>query len=485
MSRWRLGFVLGLLFFGAVSASGEERWYRVEVDGQAAGWFSEIRRSEGDSRITETEMELRFRRGSAEQSLRLASKFVEDETGVPRSAWLRQELGAVPVETQFTFESGVIRMVQSQGENEHSQRLPYPDGPWLTPGARLAAVQEHLAAGRDEFRLRSMDPQMGVQPIEEHWQLEERDVVLLVHGGEVITSRWRQVQASSVDFEVVTHLDDRGRMVRTSTPLMGMEMVAVLSSREEAMARQQAPEVMVRTLVFPDRPIPSPRKVRRAVYEIRAGNASVDDLPNTGSQTVEVTEDGVRLVVDLDRGLLGEVPPSKSSSKPSAYIDHEDPVVRQLCERALAKVGEEPADRAEALRRFVGRHLHDKNLGSVLASASEVARSGSGDCTEHSVLLAALLRADGIPARLAAGLVYVKRLEEVENLFGYHMWTQAWIGERWVDFDATLPVPFDATHITLVTTDLADGQDALLELAQIAPLIGQLEIRVLDLEMVP
>ena len=37
------------------------------------------------------------------------------------------------------------------------------------------------------------------------------------------------------------------------------------------------------------------------------------------------------------------------------------------------------------------------------------ASQGSGDCTEHAVLLAAVVKARGLPARVCHGLVYVEQ----------------------------------------------------------------------------
>ena len=67
-------------------------------------------------------------------------------------------------------------------------------------------------------------------------------------------------------------------------------------------------------------------------------------------------------------------------------------------------------------------------------TASDVARSHSGDCKAHAVYLAALARARGIPARVAVGLVYSDRLAA----FGYHMWTEVYIDGRWIPLDGTL-----------------------------------------------
>lgn len=119
------------------------------------------------------------------------------------------------------------------------------------------------------------------------------------------------------------------------------------------------------------------------------------------------------------------------------------------------------------------------------ASASETARSAVGDCTEHGVLLAAMLRADHIPSRVASGLVYVDHLVGAKGAFGYHLWTQALLTvdgkERWVDLDATLDDRrvFDATHIALALSDLSDA-DTMTSMVSIVPMLGRLKIEVVD-----
>merc|ERR1719261_959477 len=101
---------------------------------------------------------------------------------------------------------------------------------------------------------------------------------------------------------------------------------------------------------------------------------------------------------------------------------------------------------AYSLRDLVHSHIQDKHLSTAYASASETARTGSGDCTEHAVLLAALLKARGIPSRVCHGLVYVEQGGSAINgqaeydadgnlverggattsgQFGWHMWSQA------------------------------------------------------------
>jgi transglutaminase-like putative cysteine protease len=89
-----------------------------------------------------------------------------------------------------------------------------------------------------------------------------------------------------------------------------------------------------------------------------------------------------------------------------------------------------------------------------------------------------MARAGGIPARIAVGLVWVR------GAFYYHAWPEVWIDDgpdrgHWLPVDPTLnQFPADATHLRFARGGL-DRQAAIL------PLIGRLEISVLDLEVTP
>ena len=101
-----------------------------------------------------------------------------------------------------------------------------------------------------------------------------------------------------------------------------------------------------------------------------------------------------------------------------------------------------------------------------------------GDCTEHAVLLAALCRARGIPARVAIGLSYVSAAKG----FGYHMWNEVWIDGTWAPLDATLAQGgIGAAHLKLGDSSLK-GTSAFGTFLPVAQVIGQLKIEILEVE---
>jgi hypothetical protein len=70
------------------------------------------------------------------------------------------------------------------------------------------------------------------------------------------------------------------------------------------------------------------------------------------------------------------------------------------------------------------------------ATALEVLQNGAGDCTEHAVLVVALMRAAGIPARTVDGIV-IAADGGGKGVAGYHAWGEIWLGQ-WIGVDATV-----------------------------------------------
>jgi len=102
-----------------------------------------------------------------------------------------------------------------------------------------------------------------------------------------------------------------------------------------------------------------------------------------------------------------------------------------------------------------------------MPTALEALASKRGDCNEHAVLFTALARAAGLPARVAAGVVYL------DSAFYYHAWSEVWLGQ-WVSVDPVFrQFPADATHIKFVEGG-PEEQTALLKI------IGRVEIEVVE-----
>jgi transglutaminase-like putative cysteine protease len=158
----------------------------------------------------------------------------------------------------------------------------------------------------------------------------------------------------------------------------------------------------------------------------------------------------------------GGAPAAELESTP--LIQAVDPEIVHRA-RHIARGSANPMIVAGRLNGWVYSALR-KEITPSVPSATEVLRAGRGDCNEHTVLYVALARALGLPARTAAGLVYVR------GHFYYHAWPEVWLS-RWVAVDPTLgQFPADASHLRFVTGGLARQLD-------LVRLIGRLRLEVL------
>lgn len=121
--------------------------------------------------------------------------------------------------------------------------------------------------------------------------------------------------------------------------------------------------------------------------------------------------------------------------EPTAMAQSDD---AQIAAKAKAIVGSE-RDGLRAAARIVEAVYEgiDKQAGvRGSATASEVLQNGAGDCTEHAVLVVALMRAAGIPARVVDGIVILS-MADGSGVAGYHAWAEIWLGQ-WIGVDATV-----------------------------------------------
>lgn len=496
MARGAPGLLLVLVLVGAPAGRAEETlppeeaWYRVAISGQSAGWAMEREEVRGDEIVTESKLHLELSRAAATATIEMESRFVEARDGRPLAAWTKQTLGAAPIETSYEFRDADVLVRRAQGSGETSSEVvPLPEGEWLTPGQADRLILRELARDAERISIRSLDLMLGLEPVTTEWSLEKRGQEILTSAGVHRTSLWRQTQSYAPQVATLVHVDAEGVVVMSETRLMGMEMTLTRATKDEVLgAPTAAPEILVRSFVRPDRKIERPREARRAVYELRSEDGDLPELPSVGAQRAERHGATARVTVEL-----GAAEPAGADRaeylRSTPYLPHDEPLLRELLARAFprddaAARPSNDAERARALRTFVAGYVVAKDLDTVLGTAAEVAATRSGDCTEHSVLLAALLRAAGIPSRVVSGLVYVERFAGASDIFAFHMWTQALVDGRWLDLDATLAdagsPAFDAAHIALAVSSLDGGQSVLRDMARILPAMGVLGIRVLD-----
>lgn len=149
----------------------------------------------------------------------------------------------------------------------------------------------------------------------------------------------------------------------------------------------------------------------------------------------------------------------------SILIQSDHPFIKEKATEIISS-GDATEMKARKLVDWVYNNI-DKRPVLSIPNALETLRNRQGDCNEHAMLLAALARAAGIPAKIETGLVYQRRR------FYYHAWNVLYLGS-WVTADSVFgQFPADVTHIRL-----AEGVEGQVDLVEV---IGRLKISILKI----
>lgn len=259
---------------------------------------------------------------------------------------------------------------------------------------------------------------------------------------------------------VMEYLDEEGTQLKSAINLMSMTTYTV--SKEQALETLSGDEVdLAVTTLIKTNPIDRASETRQVTYRITIpGDDPEKTLPAGPTQKIAPIGPNV---VDLTVTAISppaaqadsSAAPGKEYLTSNTYVQLDDRLVKQHAADA-AGTEADPWKAAQAMERWVSQNLKKKNFSTLLASAAEVARDLSGDCTEHAVLLVAMCRARGIPARVAVGLVYVPKLSS----FAGHMWTEVFVRGVWIPLDATLGNGgISADHIKFADSSFSDDGD--------------------------
>ncbi|MGE0360495.1 MAG: transglutaminase family protein [Vicinamibacterales bacterium] len=361
-----------------------------------------------------------------------------------------------------------LQITSGAGTRTEVRTLAEPPALIANLGRRLASAG--LAEG-GEHRLLVFDPAT----------LSNSPVTVKVGRREVVMTGGRPTPAfrAALSFAGITTtswITDTGEVIREESPL---GLLSVREPQEQAVqlavsSRVQA-DLLAAAAVVPTMRarIDEPRDVVRLRLQVSGIDPSplvLDGVGQTWTPDVLEVADARQLRPGPADAALAEY------LRPEPLIESDDPAIVAEAERMVAGATS-PRERAERLVRGVNGLL-DKSPTISVPSAREVLRTKVGDCNEHTALFVALARAVGLPTRINVGLAWVL------GAFYYHAWPEVYLEDadgrgHWLPVDPTFnQFPADATHVRLLRGGL-DKQAAIL------PLIGRLQLTVLEVELSP
>ncbi|MBK8069780.1 MAG: transglutaminase domain-containing protein [Rhodanobacteraceae bacterium] len=445
-----------------------QTWRAVLFDGRKVGWSLTERETLADGSVRSAEvMDLQIQREGVSIAMRSLEETIESINGEPLS--FRAEIRTAGQELRYNGKpvKGRTFQVKIEGAGDtRTQTLELPAHALFFEGQRQAL----LAGVRGEKSLIAIDAfvpsQLAVVPIETSFKRRRR-VELMRDEAELIEVE-QLVRYPDGPMEVSAFVDDNFDARRIRMDLAGMQ-VELLSCDEACAHAPNQPIDFLDRLVI-DSPRALTRQELAGPLRLSIQIKGTDIAPaRTGHQRVAGGNAG-RYELTIDPGKPdedGEV--LELYREPSAWVQSDSVLLQDLARRATDGAGDD-LERMRKAEAFVREYIFGKTLSVGYASALEVATTRQGDCTEHALLLAAIARASGIPARVATGLAYVPGFGDRSHVFVPHAWTEAHIDGRWQGFDAALN-GFDSGHIALA---VGDG-DPVRYFAGVA-LLGRLQI---------
>lgn len=435
--------------------------------------------------------QLSLRRGPATVLQRFELTSIETRQGDLVSFEGRLQVGPAVTHYNGQVDSGNLTITTTRGTRQSTNTVSWRPGS-LGPAGLQQSLRDAPMTKGDARRLRTLMPIRFVPATVD--LRAGHTAALTLSDGRVIEALEIDVTLDTGDgtrLETVIWTDEQGRVLKTYTP--GLQLIAIDTTEPSATEGIVASEDILNATSIPvEGQIDDPQQASTTLFEVKprgksdAASPSWLPAPQPGQWTRPSDEGRLQILVarkPAPEAIAGfesaALEPERGDRRPGPLVDSGAALVKRLADTAPDRQQDQmrlALDLAQSVQSLIRRVDYTQGL----VPASEVARDGVGDCTAHAVLLAALLRARGIPSRVAVGLVYVADPSQPRMV--YHMWTLAHIDGQWVQLDATAPGGRAPADRIILTTDSLAGGNEYEAVSTVLGALGRFEVRVLSAE---
>ncbi|MDY6972058.1 MAG: transglutaminase domain-containing protein [Thermodesulfobacteriota bacterium] len=446
--------------------SHETDWMEIYLKGKKVGYSMNQISPFGEYYLIREEILLKLGLMGQPSVMRAITRCIVDHEFILKNFRFRMTSGVVTFQVTGRVDGDGMHLTVGEGPSQKTNYIKLSAPPMIGSGTAQFFKGRPIEVGQS-FKFPIFDPSTMAQT---ELIIEVADKEGLVINGirygtfRLETEMWGQ--------QMTFWLDERGSVLKEEG-FMGLTLIKSSAARasedieggvEEDFYEMAAIDVK-RKLLDPDRLIYLKLKIE-GLDETHFDTGILND----GRQKLS---GGILEIIKEKRPLKAtyNIPYPDYSGEMAPYLEPELSVEsddRLIMEKVRKIAGDtnDPVTVATRLLAWVHENVEKRPVVTV-PSATEVLKTRVGDCNEHTVLLTALLRGAGIPARICVGLVYAR------GKFFYHAWTEGYLG-RWISMDATTnQTPVDATHIKLVQGGL-DRQ------VEIIGLIGKLKLEIIE-----
>jgi hypothetical protein len=443
-----------------VPVSGQTEYLAVLLMGKKIGHAVQ-KRVVADGKVTtmqEASMELS--RIGVPLTFSMTETAIETTEGEPLGFMVIQNFGMMAEKIIGKINNrGMLEVTTTSMGSVNKEIMEWPRGAIMFEGLRLLTLKKGLKEGTS-YTAKIFSPGLSMEAVETQIQIgAKRNVDLLgrvVELTEVVTIM-KTAEAGGI--VTTRYVDDELRDQKTITPVAEMQVEMIVCSKEFALGQNDVVELVNKMFLPSPQPLDNVGSAKAISYHLKPTSPTANLMfPSTDSQQAKKLPDGsvivaVRPFAAPSGGRFpyrGRDEAILEATEPTRFLQSDRREIIELARRAVGN----SKDAGEAVKRieaFVASYIENKNLSVGYASAAEVAASRQGDCTEFSVLTAAMCRAVGIPAQVVMGVAYVDDFVGLQKGFGGHAWVQAYVGGKWVSLDAAFKGTgrggYDAGHI--------------------------------------
>ncbi len=454
-----------------------DQYYSLYLGKTKCGWaWYGLERSK-DRITTKNKTHIEMGRENLTIQVNAAGETTETLDGKPLTFQADMELAGNKTIYRGSFNKTLVTMQITQGGQTVNHKFTAPADTVMAWGDFLAACK-YLKQPGATYTTHTFDPQAGPGKVGATQVTVVGPTSAKIAGKTVNGIKTISKNEDLGPYPITSIFDPQGYMIATEMQIGVLKLQLVTSSKKEALANIKAEEIFSNSFVKLARPLNLRPGKNLRLRLSSTGKEPLPEMPGTSMQKIVARRPGnviLEIAAPGTKRFASNLPkPTAANLGSSIYVKLDDPLLVKLANQGAGSARTHAAA-ADNLCRFVHSYISDKNLATAFSSASETARSKSGDCSEHAVLLAALTRIKKIPSQVVSGLAFVDE-GGPHGSFGYHMWTQVWLNNQWIDLDPTFgQTTPDQTHIALAVQDLADETFAKQSI-KFAQFIGQLTI---------
>ena len=460
-----------------------DRWYEVYLDGGKVGYFQDKMQKDGDVIKSRNEFVMQIKRAGQSIEITVVQETKEKISGELIDFSSETKMAGIPMLKKGRVEGKELVVYEKQFIAGKETRYSFDPEGGMSWGLRKQVLENGFQEAGKTYGLKVYSPDMGMKkPVQAN---------IICFGEKPIQIGEKRIKAFEVDMELKSPFgsmitkswfDEDYIALKTEMNMGGMKISIIEVPKKKAKKMdEEAHELLLSSVVPLNAAVPKSEK-NIFIMEAIKGKWSGKLFEDSSQKIEKINDNSVRVIVDQSqrkekRGDEIDLEPFLSAN---VYLDSDDLLIQKLAKQGKGKA-KTPKEIANKLTKFVFRYMSNKNYEVGFATASEVARKKAGDCTEHSVLLAALGRALAIPSRVVTGLVYADEFEDQKDVLVYHMWTQFYMDDQWVNLDSALGlVKCPADRITF-SVDYLEG-DTISSVLPLMELINNLKVTVQTIE---